>query len=68
MKPFAAWLAMGHSRRPLKLPVELEDGSVYGLAMFGSKRCATRASTAPPLHVLIAADTEENRKKLGMEE
>lgn len=69
MKPFTAWLAMGHSRRPDRRPIRNEDGTdPAGYVAFSSERVANRNSPFAPKRVLIVADTPENRKKLGMEE
>lgn len=56
MKPFAAWLA-------------IDGAPPDGNAVFGDRPAAERWSfAAQPQPVLIVPNTEENRRKLGMEE
>lgn len=64
MKPFAAWLAMGPNQEPRQYY------SVRGWTFEAhpDERGATTNGNPPPQRVLIVPDTEENRRKLGMEE
>lgn len=69
MKPFAAWLAMGHSSRPYKRVKPADRGGYYyQFEAFTNRRTAKAHSSHNPQRVLIVPDTEENRRKLGMEE
>lgn len=68
MKSFTAWLAMGLMGRPMKRSVSIEDGNAEAFTAFTNGRTANKASAGPPQRVLIVPDTEENRRKLGMEE
>lgn len=59
MTPFRAWLAMDLDWQPVKY-----SGN-YDLFNIDSGASPDRAKYQP---VLIVPDTEENRRKLGMEE
>jgi hypothetical protein len=68
MKPFTAWLAMS-----IAVPGDAgrqrmgQESRGCKFEAFDVEATAIHESPAPPQPVLIVADTEENRKKLGME-
>lgn len=65
MTPLRAWLAM-----TLDGPVEYRPSGLHQklYATFLTELSAESFGPAPPQRVLIVPDTEENRRKLGMEE
>lgn len=63
MKPLAAWLAMGvvYPDDPIRLP----RGELMTSVDLSALKTQHNGTNQP---VLIVPDTEENRRKLGMEE
>lgn len=67
MKPFSAWIAMSVNGDPMKY-ADTEDRDIFAgrYEAFTNQRIANRRSPGAAQRVLIIADTEDNRKKLGI--